>query len=123
MELKISGFTKIENNSSTKKPTSQSEKSYSFNEILNNISSNKSSSKDKNVSTKQGTEEDNKNYLIKDENINSKDNSIISKLNKEDMQKIKDKLKEQGFSKEELDSIKSLDDLKNYYKRLRTLEI
>ncbi len=112
MELKISGFTKIENNSSTKKSTSQSEKSYSFNEILNNISSNKSINKDKNVSTKQGTEEDNKNYLIKDENINSKDNSIISKLNKEDMQKIKDKLKEQGFSKEELDSIKSLDDLK-----------
>lgn len=99
MELKISGFTKIENNSSTKKPTSQSEKSYSFNEILNNISSNKSSSKDKNVSTKQDTEQDNKKCLIKDENINSKDSSIISKLNKEDMQKIKDKLKEQGFLK------------------------
>lgn len=87
VELKISGFTKIENNSSTKKSISQSEKSYSFNEILNNISSNKSPSKDKNVSTKQGVEQDNKNCLIKDENINSKDNSIISKLNKEDMQK------------------------------------
>ncbi|MBY6997862.1 flagellar hook-length control protein [Clostridium botulinum] len=119
MELKISGFTRIENNSSTKKPTSQSEKSYSFNEVLNNISSNKSISKDKNVNTKQGTEEDNKNYLIKDENINSKDNSIISKLNKEDMQKIKDKLKEQGFSKEELDSIKSLDDLKKLLQKIK----
>ncbi|EGT5631391.1 flagellar hook-length control protein, partial [Clostridium botulinum] len=119
MELKISGFTKIENNSSTKKPTSQSEKSYSFNEILNNISSNKSSSKDKNVSTKQDTEQDNKKCLIKDENINSKDSSIISKLNKEDMQKIKDKLKEQGFSKEELDSIKSLDDLKKLLQKIK----
>ncbi|EDT85537.1 cation channel family protein [Clostridium botulinum Bf] len=119
MELKISGFTKIENNSSTKKSISQSEKSYSFNEILNNISSNKSPSKDKNVSTKQGVEQDNKNCLIKDENINSKDNSIISKLNKEDMQKIKDKLKEQGFSKEELDSIKSLDDLKKLLQKIK----
>ncbi|NFD76344.1 flagellar hook-length control protein [Clostridium botulinum] len=119
MELKISGFTKIENNSSTKKSTSQSEKSYSFNEILNNISSNKSSSKDKNVTTKQDTEQDNKKCLIKDENINSKDSSIISKLNKEDMQKIKDKLKEQGFSKEELDSIKSLDDLKRLLQKIK----
>ncbi len=119
MELKISGFTRIENNSSTKKPTSQSEKSYSFNEILNNISSNKSSSKDKNVSTKQDTEQDNKKCLIKDENINNKDSSIISKLNKEDMQKIKDKLKEQGFSKEELDSIKSLDDLKRLLQKIK----
>ncbi len=119
MELKISGFAKIENNSSTKKPTSQSEKSYSFNEVLNNISSNKNLCKDKNVSTKQGVEQDNKNCLIKDENINSKDNSIISKLNKEDMQKIKDKLKEQGFSKEELDSIKSLDDLKKLLQKIK----
>lgn len=119
MELKISGFTKIENNSATKKVTNQSEKSYSFNEVLNNISSNKSPSKDKNVITKQGTEQDNKNYLIKDENINSKDNSMMSKLNKEDIQNIKDKLEEQGFSKEELDSIKSLEDLKNLVEKIK----
>ncbi|APH16340.1 flagellar hook-length control FliK family protein [Clostridium sporogenes] len=115
MELKISGFTKIENNSATKKVTNQSEKSYSFNEVLNNISSNKN----KNVSTKQDVQQDNKNYLIKDENINSKDNSIMSKLNKEDIQNIKDKLEEQGFSKEELDSIKSLEDLKNLVEKIK----
>ncbi|HDK7174781.1 TPA: flagellar hook-length control protein FliK [Clostridium botulinum] len=115
MELKISGFTKIENNSATKKVTNQSEKSYSFNEVLNNISSNKN----KNVSTKQDIQQDNKNYLIKDENINSKDNSIMSKLNKEDIQNIKDKLEEQGFSKEELDSIKSLEDLKNLVEKIK----
>ncbi|AUM96454.1 TPA: flagellar hook-length control protein FliK [Clostridium botulinum] len=119
MELKISGFTKIENNLATKKATNQNEKSYSFNEVLNNISYNKSPSKDKNVSTKQGTEQDNKNYLIKDENINNKDNSMMSKLNKEDIQKIKDKLEEQGFSKEELDSIKSLEDLKNLVEKIK----
>ncbi|NFG96584.1 flagellar hook-length control protein [Clostridium sporogenes] len=119
MELKISGFTKIENNSATKKVTNQSEKSYSFNEVLNNISSNKSPSKDKNVTTKQGTEQDNKSYLIKDENINNKDNSMMSKLNKEDIQKIKNKLEEQGFSKEELDSIKSLEDLKNLVEKIK----
>ncbi|MDU1320472.1 MAG: flagellar hook-length control protein FliK [Clostridium botulinum] len=119
MELKISGFTKIENNSATKKVTNQSEKSYSFNEVLNNISYNKSPSKDKNVSTKQGTEQDNKNYLIKDENINNKDNGMMSKLNKEDIQKIKDKLEEQGFCKEELDSIKSLEDLKNLVEKIK----
>ncbi|NFP91560.1 flagellar hook-length control protein FliK [Clostridium sporogenes] len=115
MELKISGFTKIENNSATKKVTNQSEKSYSFNEVLNNISSNKN----KNVNTKQDIQQDNKNYLIKDENINSKDNSIMSKLNKEDIQNIKDKLEEQGFSKEELDSIKSLEDLKNLVEKIK----
>lgn len=119
MELKISGFTKIENNLATKKATNQNEKSYSFNEVLNNISYNKSPSKDKNVSTKQGTEQDNKNYLIKDENINNKDNSMMSKLNKEDIQKIKDKLEEKGFSKEELDSIKSLEDLKNLVEKIK----
>jgi len=119
VELKISGFTKIENNSATKKVTNQSEKSYSFNEVLNNISSNKSPSKDKNVTTKQGTEQDNKSYLIKDENINNKDNSMMSKLNKEDIQKIKNKLEEQGFSKEELDSIKSLEDLKNLVEKIK----
>ncbi|ENK0555849.1 flagellar hook-length control protein FliK [Clostridium sporogenes] len=115
MELKISGFTKIENNLATKKSTNQSEKSYSFNEVLNNISSNK----DKNISTKQDIQQDNKNYLIKDENINNKDNSMMSKLNKEDIQKIKDKLEEQGFSKEELDSIKSLEDLKNLVEKIK----
>nr|WP_205611204.1 flagellar hook-length control protein FliK [Clostridium sporogenes] len=113
--MKISGFTKIENNSATKKVTNQSEKSYSFNEVLNNISSNKN----KNVNTKQDIQQDNKNYLIKDENINSKDNSIMSKLNKEDIQNIKDKLEEQGFSKEELDSIKSLEDLKNLVEKIK----
>lgn len=115
MELKISGFNNIENNSVTKKATNQSEKSYSFNEVLNNISSNKN----KNISTKQDIKQDNKNYLIKDENINNKDNSMMSKLNKEDIQKIKDKLAEQGFSKEELDSIKSLDDLKNLVEKIK----
>ncbi|WP_434304782.1 flagellar hook-length control protein FliK [Clostridium botulinum] len=115
MELKISGFTKTENNLVTKKATNQSEKSYSFNEVLNNISSNKN----KNISTKQDVKQDNKNYLIKDENINNKDNSMMSKLNKEDIQKIKDKLAEQGFSKEELDSIKSLDDLKNLVEKIK----
>ncbi|AVQ37294.1 flagellar hook-length control protein [Clostridium botulinum] len=115
MELKISGFNNIENNSVTKKATNQSEKSYSFNEVLNNISSNKN----KNISTKQDVQQDNKNYLIKDENINNKDNSMMSKLNKEDIQKIKDKLAEQGFSKEELDSIKSLDDLKNLVEKIK----
>ncbi|MBE6077710.1 flagellar hook-length control protein FliK [Clostridium sporogenes] len=115
MELKISGFTKTENNLVTKKATNQSEKSYSFNEVLNNISSNKN----KNISTKQDIKQDNKNYLIKDENINNKDNSMISKLNKEDIQKIKDKLAEQGFSKEELDSIKSLKDLKNLVEKIK----
>lgn len=60
-----------------------------------------------------------KNYLIKNENINNKDNSMMSKLNKEDIQKIKDKLAEQGFSKEELDSIKSLDDLKNLVEKIK----
>ncbi|MGO5072777.1 flagellar hook-length control protein FliK [Clostridium sporogenes] len=119
MELKISGFTKIENDLATKKATNQSEKSYSFNEVLNNISSNKSPSKDKNVTTKQGAEQDNKSYLIKDENINNKDNSMMSKLNKEDIQKIKNKLEEQGFSKEELDSIKSLEDLKNLVEKIK----
>ncbi|EDU36180.1 flagellar hook-length control protein [Clostridium sporogenes ATCC 15579] len=115
VELKISGFTKTENNLVTKKATNQSEKSYSFNEVLNNISSNKN----KNISTKQDIKQDNKNYLIKDENINNKDNSMISKLNKEDIQKIKDKLAEQGFSKEELDSIKSLKDLKNLVEKIK----
>ncbi|MBD5638092.1 flagellar hook-length control protein FliK [Clostridium botulinum] len=115
MELKISGFTKTENNLVTKKATNQSEKSYSFNEVLNNISSNKN----KNISTKQDIKQDNKNYLIKDENINNKDNSMMSKLNKEDIQKIKDKLAEQGFSKEELDSIKSLEDLKNLVEKIK----
>lgn len=115
MELKISGFTKTENNLVTKKATNQSEKSYSFNEVLNNISSNKN----KNISTKQDIKQDNKNYLIKDENINNKDNSMISKLNKEDIQKIKDKLAEQGFSKEELDSIKSLKDLKILVEKIK----
>ncbi|AVQ44359.1 TPA: flagellar hook-length control protein FliK [Clostridium sporogenes] len=115
MELKISGFNNIENNSATKKATNQSEKSYSFNEVLNNISSNK----DKNISIKQNIKQDNKNYLIKNENINNKDNSMMSKLNKEDIQKIKDKLEEQGFSKEELDSIKSLEDLKNLLEKIK----
>ncbi|ENK0837404.1 flagellar hook-length control protein FliK [Clostridium botulinum] len=113
MELKISGFTKTENNLVTKKATNQSEKSYSFNEVLNSISSNK------NISTKQDIKQDNKNYLIKNENINNKDNSMMSKLNKEDIQKIKDKLAEQGFSKEELDSIKSLEDLKNLVEKIK----
>ncbi|EKO1912506.1 flagellar hook-length control protein FliK [Clostridium botulinum] len=113
MELKISGFNKTENNLVTKKATNQSEKSYSFNEVLNSISSNK------NISTKQDIKQDNKNYLIKNENINNKDNSMMSKLNKEDIQKIKDKLAEQGFSKEELDSIKSLDDLKNLVEKIK----
>ncbi len=71
--------------------------------MLNNISSNK----DKNINTKEDIKQDNKNYFIKNENINNKDNSMMSKLSKEDMQKIKEKLTEQGFSKEELDSIKS----------------
>ncbi|MCW6074375.1 flagellar hook-length control protein FliK [Clostridium sporogenes] len=115
MELKISGFTKTENNLVTKKATNQSEKSYSFNEVLNSISSNKN----KNISTKQDVQQDNKNYLIKNENINNKDNSMMSKLNKEDIQKIKDKLAEQGFSKEELDSIKSLEDLKNLVEKIK----
>lgn len=115
MELKISGFTKTENNLVTKKATNQSGKSYSFNEVLNNISSNKN----KNISTKKDIKQDNKNYLIKDENINNKDNSMMSKLNKEDIQKIKDKLAEQGFSKEELDSIKSLEDLKNLVEKIK----
>lgn len=115
MELKISGFTKTENNLVTKKATNQSEKSYSFNEVLNSISSNKN----KNISTKQDIKQDNKNYLIKNENINNKDNSMMSKLNKEDIQKIKDKLAEQGFSKEELDSIKSLEDLKNLVEKIK----
>ncbi|MCR1974133.1 flagellar hook-length control protein FliK [Clostridium sporogenes] len=115
MELKISGFTKTEHNLVTKKATNQSEKSYSFNEVLNNISSNKN----KNINTKQDVQQDNKDYLIKDENINNKDNSMMSKLNKEDIQKIKDKLGEQGFSKEELDSIKSLDDLKNLVEKIK----
>ena len=57
MELKISGFTKTENNLVTKKATNQSEKSYSFNEVLNSISSNKN----KNISTKQDVQQDNKN--------------------------------------------------------------
>jgi len=113
VELKISGFNKTENNLVTKKATNQSEKSYSFNEVLNSISSNK------NISTKQDIKQDNKNYLIKNENINNKDNSMMSKLNKEDIQKIKDKLAEQGFSKEELDSIKSLDDLKNLVEKIK----
>ncbi|MCW6105683.1 flagellar hook-length control protein FliK [Clostridium sporogenes] len=115
MELKISGFTKIENNSDNKKTTNQSEKSYSFNEVLNNISSNK----DKNINTKEDIKQDNKNYFIKNENINNKDNSMMSKLSKEDMQKIKEKLTEQGFSKEELDSIKSLEDLKNLLEKIK----
>ncbi|GAE03098.1 flagellar hook-length control protein FliK [Clostridium botulinum] len=115
MELKISGFNKTENNLVTKNATNQSEKSYSFNEVLNSISSNKN----KNISTKQDVQQDNKNYLIKNENINNKDNSMMSKLNKEDIQKIKDKLAEQGFSKEELDSIKSLDDLKNLVEKIK----
>lgn len=115
MELKISGFTKIENNSATKKATNQSEKSYSFNEVLNSISSNK----DKNISTKEDIKQDSKNYFIKNENINNKDNSMMSKLNKEDIQKIKDKLAEQGFPKEELDSIKSLEDLKNLVEKIK----
>ncbi|EJE7233226.1 flagellar hook-length control protein [Clostridium sporogenes] len=115
MELKISGFTKTENNLVTKKATNQSEKSYSFNEVLNSISSNKN----KNISTKQDVQQDNKNYLIKNENINNKDNSMMSKLNKEDILKIKDKLAEQGFSKEELDSIKSLEDLKNLVEKIK----
>lgn len=115
MELKISGFTKIENNSDNKKATNQSEKSYSFNEVLNNISSNK----DKNINTKEDIKQDNKNYFIKNENINNKDNSMMSKLSKEDMQKIKEKLTEQGFSKEELDSIKSLEDLKNLLEKIK----
>lgn len=56
MELKISGFNKTENNLVTKNATNQSEKSYSFNEVLNSISSNKN----KNISTKQDVQQDNK---------------------------------------------------------------
>ncbi|NFN87053.1 flagellar hook-length control protein [Clostridium sporogenes] len=121
MDLKISGFTKIENNSTTKKVTNRNEKPYSFNEVLNNISSNKSAIKDRNLDTKNSNDiyKDNKNSLVKDENINSKDNSITSGLNKEDIQKIKDKLEEQGFSKEELDSIKSVEDLEKLANELK----
>ncbi|MDS1002859.1 flagellar hook-length control protein FliK [Clostridium sporogenes] len=121
MDLKISGFIKIENNSTTKKVTNQNEKPYSFNEVLNNISSNKSAIKDKNLDTKNSNDiyKDNKNSLVKDENTNSKDNSIMSGLNKEDIQKIKDKLEEQGFSKEELDSIKSVEDLEKLANKLK----
>ncbi|WP_409068636.1 flagellar hook-length control protein FliK [Clostridium sp. FAM 1755] len=121
MDLKISGFIKIENNSTTKKVTNQNEKPYSFNEVLNNISSNKSAIKDKNLDTKNSNDiyKDNKNSLVKDENTNSKDNSIMSGLNKEDIQKIKDKLEEQGFSKEELDSIKSVEDLEKLANELK----
>jgi len=121
VDLKISGFIKIENNSTTKKVTNQNEKPYSFNEVLNNISSNKSAIKDKNLDTKNSNDiyKDNKNSLVKDENTNSKDNSIMSGLNKEDIQKIKDKLEEQGFSKEELDSIKSVEDLEKLANKLK----
>ncbi len=121
MDLKISGFTQIENNSTTKKVSNQNEKPYSFNEVLNNISSNKSAIKDKNSNIKNNNDiyKDNKKSLVKDENTNSKDNSITSGLNKEDIQKIKDKLEEQGFSKEELDSIKSVEDLEKLANKLK----
>ncbi|MDU6876834.1 flagellar hook-length control protein FliK [Clostridium tepidum] len=121
MDLRVSGFTKIENNSTTKNISNENEKSYSFNELLNNISSNKNVVKDKNIYVKNNNDiyKDNKNSLVKDENTNSKNSSIISEVNKEDIQKIKDKLEEHGFSKEELDSIKSVEDLEKLANKLK----
>ncbi|WP_251860485.1 flagellar hook-length control protein FliK [Clostridium sp. Marseille-Q2269] len=119
MELRINGFTQIENKSSFKKETDSSEKSCLFNDVLNNISSNK----DKNINVKQekNVHNNNKDSVIKDENIHGKDNSIISKLDKENIQDIKKRLEKEGFSKEELDSIKSLEDLKKLGDKLRSV--
>ncbi|EJO5346022.1 flagellar hook-length control protein FliK [Clostridium botulinum] len=96
MNLKINGFTKMESNLATKKSTNESSKSSSFNEVLNNISSNKNINEN-----------------------NNKNNNMISKLNKEDIENIKHKLEEKGFSKEDLESIKSLEDLKKLSNKLK----
>lgn len=119
MELKINGFTNIENKSSLKKESDSSEKSCSFNDVLNNISSNK----DKNINVKQSNNvhKNNKDSVIKDENIHDKDNSIISKLDKENIEDIKKRLEKEGFSKEELDSIKSLEDFKKLGDKLKSV--
>ncbi len=68
MDLRVSGFTKIENNSTTKNISNENEKSYSFNELLNNISSNKNVVKDKNIYVKNNNDiyKDNKNSLVKE---------------------------------------------------------